>query len=207
MNRLEVTGLGKKFYRQWIFRGLDFSIETGERVLLHGDNGSGKSTLMRILSGQLTPTEGKLELYIKGKSIDPEDFYRYLSWSGPYMDLYTDLTLTEAIRLHASLRKMVVDARDVPGLLQLEDHANKMLKHFSSGMLHRVKVGLAILTSCELLLLDEATTNMDEANSKLVMDLMAAYLAGRMLVFASNKPEEFGMFERRVGMNEVAGRR
>ncbi|MBK9450439.1 MAG: ABC transporter ATP-binding protein [Bacteroidetes bacterium] len=200
MTKLEVSGLGKRFFRHWVFRNLDFKIDEGERVLLCGDNGSGKSTLMRILSGQLTPTEGTLQLFIDGKEIDPESYYQHLAWSGPYMELYTDLTLKEAIDLHASFRPMLAAPKEVLKLLQLEDHAGKLLKHFSSGMLHRVKVGLAILTKSRLLLLDEATTNMDAGNSQLVVDLMDRFLDGRMLIYASNKPEEFALFERRVEM-------
>ena len=116
------------------------------------------------------------------------------------MELYTDLSLKEAISLHANFRPMLAAPHEVLKLLQLEDHANKLLKHFSSGMLHRVKVGLAILTKSRLLLLDEATTNMDAGNSQLVVDLMDRFLDGRMLIYASNKPEEFGLFERRVEM-------
>jgi ABC-type multidrug transport system ATPase subunit len=175
MTKFEVHGLGKRFFRHWVFRNLEFSIQEGERVLLCGDNGSGKSTLMRILSGQLTPSEGTLQLFVDGKEIDPELYYRHLSWSGPYMELYTDLTLKEAIELHASFRPMLAAPKEVLKLLQLEDHVNKLLKHFSSGMLHRVKVGLAILTKSRLLLLDEATTNMDAGNSQLVVDLMDRY--------------------------------
>ncbi len=198
MTKLEVSGLGKRFFRHWVFRNLDFKIDEGERVLLCGDNGSGKSTLMRILSGQLTPTEGTLQLFIDGKEIDPESYYQHLAWSGPYMELYTDLTLKEAIDLHASFRPMLAAPKEVLKLLQLEDHAGKLLKHFSSGMLHRVKVGLAILTKSRLLLLDEATTNMDAGNSQLVVDLMDRFLDGRMLIYASNKPEEFALFERKL---------
>jgi ABC-type multidrug transport system ATPase subunit len=200
MTKLEVHGLGKRFFRHWVFRNLAFSIQEGERVLLCGDNGSGKSTLMRMLSGQLTPSEGTLQLFIDDKEIDPELYYRHLSWSGPYMELYTDLSLKEAITLHANFRPMLATPNEVLKLLQLEDHANKLLKHFSSGMLHRVKVGLAILTKSRLLLLDEATTNMDAGNSQLVVDLMDRFLDGRMLIYASNKPEEFGLFQRRIEM-------
>lgn len=200
MTKLEVTGLGKRFFRHWVFRNLDLQIEAGERVLLCGDNGSGKSTLMRILAGQLTPTDGTMQLLVDGKKIDPEFYYQHISWSGPYMELYTDLNLLEAIQLHASFKTMMAAPKEILQLLQLDDHAGKLLKHFSSGMLHRVKVGLAILTKSRLLLLDEATTNMDAGNSKLVVDLMHRYLDGRMLIYASNKPEEFGLFERRVEM-------
>lgn len=200
MTRIEATGLGKRFFRQWVFRGMDFQVQQGEQVLLTGDNGSGKSTMMRILSGQLAPTEGKLSLVVDGKEIDPEFYYQHISWSGPYMELYTDLSLTEAVRLHASFRKMMVGESEVLDLLQLQDHRNKLLKHFSSGMMHRVKVGLSILTQSRILLLDEATTNMDELNSKLVLDLMDRYIGDRLLIFASNRQEEFGRFSRRIEM-------
>lgn len=139
-----------------------------------------------------------MQLTVNGKLIDPEEYYRHLSWSGPYMELYTELNLKEAIHMHASFRPMMAAPREIMQLLQLEDQAGKLLKHFSSGMLHRVKVGLAILTKSSLLLLDEATTNMDAGNSALVVDLMHKYLDGRMLIYASNKGEEFGMFERKI---------
>jgi ABC-type multidrug transport system ATPase subunit len=206
MTKLEVIGLGRRFNRHWIFRKLDLELLAGERVLLCGDNGSGKSTLMRMLAGQLTPSEGSIKLWIDGKEIDAENYYQHLSWSGPYMELYTDLTLSEAIQLHASFRPMLVSAGEVLQLLQLTDHASKLLKHFSSGMLHRVKVGLAILTRSRLLLLDEATTNMDEANSRLATDLMMHYLDGRMLLYASNRPEEFALFERRLELNDYTSK-
>jgi ABC-type multidrug transport system ATPase subunit len=206
MTKLEVTGLGRRFNRHWIFRKLDFELHEGQRLLLCGDNGSGKSTLMRMLAGQLTPSEGTIALWIDGKEIDSENYYQHLSWSGPYMELYTDLTLSEAIQLHASFRPMLASAPEILELLQLTDHASKLLKHFSSGMLHRVKVGLAILTRSRLLLLDEATTNMDEANSRLATDLMMNYLDGRMLLYASNRPEEFNLFEQRIELNDFVSK-
>jgi ABC-type multidrug transport system ATPase subunit len=207
MNKLIVKGLGRRFNRNWIFRNVDFSIELGEQVLLCGDNGAGKSTFMRILAGQLTPSEGSIQLILNGQEIDPEQFYAHLSWSGPYMELYTDLSLKEAIKLHASFKPMMVTQQEILDLLQLTDHQDKMLKHFSSGMLHRVKVGLAILTKSKILLLDEATTNMDEANSKLVTNLMQTHLDGRMLLYASNRQEEFGLFARKIDLNEYVYKR
>lgn len=206
MNRLELTGVGKRFHRHWIFRKVDFSMAGGDQVLLCGDNGAGKSTLMRIIAGQLTPTEGQVRLTIAGKEIDPELWYRHIAWSGPYIELYGDLSLGEAIALHARFRDMLVPQAQVAGILQLEQHGHKALKHFSSGMLHRVKVGLTILTRAPILLLDEATTNMDEANSRLVMDLMREHLGDRMLLFASNRQEEFGLFQKRLDLSEFVGK-
>jgi ABC-type multidrug transport system ATPase subunit len=203
MTRIEARGLGKRFYRNWVFKGMDLQVDAGEKVLLCGDNGSGKSTLIRVLAGQLSATEGGLRLHVDGKEVDAEYYYRHISWSGPYMELYTDLNLKEAVQMHASFRPMMASVAEVMKLLQLEDQAGKLLKHFSSGMLHRVKVGLAILTRSRFLFLDEATTNMDEKNSRLVLELMNRYLDGRGLIYASNRAEEFGMFERRVVMGKA----
>lgn len=207
MTKLNIQGLGKKFYRNWVFRNIDFEFSKGDQVLLTGDNGAGKSTLMRILAGQLAPSEGKLTLEIRGKSVDYEHFYKYISWSGPYIDLYTELTLKETIQMHHSLKPLMVSVQDVAKMLQLEAHSDKLLKHFSSGMLHRVKVGLGILSKSEILLLDEATTNMDEANSRLVLNLMDQYLDDRILIFASNKPEEFSRFQKKLELDEFVVKR
>jgi ABC-type multidrug transport system ATPase subunit len=198
MIELQAKALGKRFYRHWVFRDLDFRIQSGEKILLTGPNGSGKSTLMRILAGQMAPTAGSLVLNAGGKAIDPEVWYRHLAWAGPYHELYGELTLREAIHMHFQFRQPLLPVQEIPAALRLEAHTDKLLRHFSSGMLHRVKVGLAILSHSELLLLDEATTNMDEDNSKYILDLTLQHLGQRALIYASNNPMEFGAFETRM---------
>ncbi len=195
MVRLEGEHIGKRFHRQWIFRKVNLSLQSGDRLLLTGSNGSGKSTLLRILAGQLTPTEGKIRLLLHDKPVDPELWYRYLSWSGPYMDLYPELTLYEAIRLHQRFRPGYIGADDIISHLQLTPHRDKELRNFSSGMLHRVKVGLALFSKSQILILDEATTNMDRKNSELIWKLTQEFQQGRLLIWASNREDEFDWFE------------
>ncbi|MEM7039717.1 MAG: ATP-binding cassette domain-containing protein, partial [Bacteroidota bacterium] len=161
MFSLSAKNLSKRFYRQWVFRDLSFGLDKGEHLLITGSNGSGKSTLMHILAGQLTPTRGEYRLLNGKRRLDYGEYYRFISWSGPYMDLYADLTVEEAIRLHFRFHKPLLPLKDIPTRLHLAKDRHKPLRHFSSGMLHRVKVGLAIFSDSRLLLLDEATTNMD----------------------------------------------
>lgn len=198
MFELKAQGLGKKFYRHWVFRDIDLTLHTGDRLLVTGANGAGKSTLIRVLAGQLTPTTGTLQLTQDGKAIDPEVAHRVLSWSGPYMDLYPELTLREAVAMHFRFRDSLLPPAEVTRLLRLEAHTDKQLRHFSSGMLQRVKVGLAIFTRAPLLLLDEATATMDESNARYIYDLTHAHLADRILIYASNNAVEFERFERRL---------
>ena len=200
MGRLEAKGIGKRFHRNWVFKNVNLTLDQGERLLLTGSNGSGKSTLMRILAGQLSPTQGDISFYHQGKKVEPENWYRYLIWSGPYMDLYPDLTLAETIRMHFRFKNPLLPPAEIISRLNLQAHKDKELRHFSSGMLHRVKVGLAIFSHCELLLLDEATTNMDRENSDLVWALVQEFQEGRAMVWASNRESEFGWFELRLDL-------
>ena len=201
MYQLEGQNLGKRFHRQWIFRQVNFSLQSGDRLLLTGSNGSGKSTLLRILAGQLTPTEGQLRHFNGKRRLDPELWYRHLSWSGPYMDLYPELTLLETIRLHQRFRPAYASPDEVIEHLQLGPHRDKELRNFSSGMLHRVKVGLALFSQSKVLILDEATTNMDRQNGDLIWDLTRRFQEDRLLIWASNKDDEFDWFEMVLELN------
>ncbi len=58
--RIELTGLGKKFNRDWIFKGIDVTIASSDRVAIIGPNGSGKSTLLQVISGVLSPNAGTI---------------------------------------------------------------------------------------------------------------------------------------------------
>ena len=201
MISLRAESLAKRFHRQWIFKDISFSLVAGDKLLITGSNGSGKSTLLRILSGQLNPSKGGVHVVYGKRKIHPDSFYRYISWSGPYMDLYPDLTLGEAVDMHYRFRDCLFDKKaEVISIMNLQAHIDKPLRNFSSGMLHRVKVGLAVFSKSKILLLDEATTNMDQENSGLVIEWIQKYQEERILVYAGNKPEEFVHFEQQLIM-------
>lgn len=196
LTTLEANGLGKKYHRHWVFRGVSFTLHSGERLLLTGPNGSGKSTLMRVLAGHLTPTEGQCHLSRGGNSISPEHFHREIAWTGPYIELFPEFTLRESIHLHFSFRKPLCE--QVATELRLENHLDKELRNFSSGMLARLKAGLALFSDSSLLLLDEPTANMDPENAALFFELLHRYQNNRIVIFASNTPEEYGRFDRNL---------
>ena len=58
---LKVGNLGKRFGSNWLFRGIEFELNKGDRLAVTGANGSGKSTLLRILEGRLEPSAGKVQ--------------------------------------------------------------------------------------------------------------------------------------------------
>lgn len=199
MFTLEARQAGKRFYQRWLFRNLSVRVAAGEMLAITGTNGSGKSTLLRMLAGQLSPSEGDVFYSLDGKRVSSEAMYRHLSWSGPQIEPYGDLTLEEHLKLHFRLRKPLaalgprpVDA--VIELLALGEHARKPLQVYSSGMLQRVRVGTALFTASALLLLDEPTSNMDTANADRMLGLIETWRGDRAYLLASNLEREFAGF-------------
>src|SRR5690606_7329096 len=101
---LTCHGLGKRFNREWIFRRLDFTFQSGNVYAITGPNGSGKSTLLQILWGQSPPTAGTLS-YQKDNTVIPvEDVYDHIPIATPYMDLIDEFTLQEQLEFHFKMK-------------------------------------------------------------------------------------------------------
>ncbi|MFM8486807.1 MAG: ATP-binding cassette domain-containing protein, partial [Bacteroidota bacterium] len=87
--------LGKRYLRDWIFKGLSYRFEQGKTCAVLGANGSGKSTLLKVLSGHLTPTRGTLSFINAGKQVVREQVFQNTSYAAPYIELIEELTLEE----------------------------------------------------------------------------------------------------------------
>jgi ABC-type multidrug transport system ATPase subunit len=181
---------GKRYQRQWIFRGLSEEFVTGDAVALLGYNGSGKSTLLQVVAGFLTPSEGQV-FWSLSRSVPADEVHRHVSWCAPSIQLYDAFTLRESIRFHGHFRnwRRGITAADLPGIMGLETQQDKPLSQYSSGMKQRVKLGLAILSDTPILLLDEPTSHLDDLSTQWFMDLLSGQLDGRITWIASNRVE------------------
>lgn len=196
---ISVQELGKKYYQRWIFKNINLEIEPGQHIALIGANGSGKSTLMHILAGQTLPTQGYVRYLTDQKRIPMDHWYRYLSWASPAQNLYLDFTLREHLQIHFSLKPCLLkDPYHIIDILNLSQHQDKKLRFFSSGMLQRVKIGIALFTKSSILLLDEPTSFMDEKNTAHTLELIHTYAGKRIYILASNIPKEYASFQGQV---------
>ncbi len=187
-----LTQAGKRFGYEWIFRGITYRFESGMCYGVCGPNGSGKSTLMRVLSGHLSLSKGKISFEESGRFLEPNVVYRRVSMAAPYIELIEELTLSELVHFHEQMRpfRNHLKAEAVLDLLCLKGAHHKAIRFFSSGMKQRVRLALAICTEAPLLLLDEPTTNLDAAGARWFAELLQAHSAGRLIVIASNIPED-----------------
>ena len=188
-----------RFRRQNLFPPLSHRFESGKTYAITGPNGSGKTTLLRILAGQKRPDAGKISWLDNAKELDSEEWHSELSWAGPYLEYPSDLRLQDLLAQHFWFKSVVegIKKEDIPSILELKPHLDKKVKLFSSGMLHRLKIGLALFTQSKVLLLDEPTANMDIENRSRMLALIQQYKQDRLLIIASNMEEEY------LGADEV----
>jgi ABC-type multidrug transport system ATPase subunit len=194
--KIELENLGKKFGREWIFRGVNYSFSEEQPVVISGSNGSGKSTLLQVISGSLMEGEGKIIYSHEGKIIPQEEIYRSISYAAPYLELMEDFTLSESISFHSKFKTWRNNLTDnqVLELSGLVHAQAKQLKHFSSGMKQRVRLLLAILSNTPLLLLDEPCSNLDKAACEWYAGLIREHGKNRTIIVCSNQVEEEHFF-------------
>ena len=189
---IKLDNLGRRFNRSWIFRSLSTEIKEGSHLIIQGANGSGKSTLTQILSGFLSPSEGKITWHNPdNKLILAEDLPFKLSFAAPYQDLYQDLSLMEILEFHLAFRSLLpgINKSDFIDLIYLKGEEDKLIKHFSSGMKQRLKLGVAILSEGDLLLLDEPISNLDKQASAWYRELLQDYGKGKTVIISTNDPD------------------
>ncbi len=195
---MEVTfhNVARHFGKEIVLSGMDLALEAGSRTALLGPNGSGKSTFLLLVAGALEPTSGTVAYRLKGAALPQEDLYRHIAIAAPYLGLYEDLTLREALLTHARFKTFLpgLDPLGVARQAYLDEALDKPLRNFSSGMKQRLKLALAILSDTPLLLLDEPTSNLDAAATAWYRELVEEHARGRTLLVCSNhQPREYDL--------------
>lgn len=189
---IELKDIGKRYGLEWIFRKVNFQFESGHSYALTGHNGSGKSTLLKIISGGLTPSEGQIVFQVKGQEKSALEIAHEVSFAAPYVHLIEDFTLKEMIDFHFKFKEMKVASKDeFMDILGLQAHTDKIISKFSSGMMQRLKLSLAILSETSILLLDEPTSYLDENAIQWYKNLLAQYQHDRLLIIGSNQKHEY----------------
>lgn len=191
--RIVAEKLGKRFNREWIFRNLDFTFESGNTYAITGANGSGKSTLLQILWGQLPQSIGAVTYQSNTKEIPITEIFQYVSMATPYMDLIDEFTLTEMVKFHFKFKKVrgnhSID--ELVKLMELTHAQDKLISNFSSGMKQRLKLALAFYSDTPLIFLDEPSTNLDKKSTQWYLENLSSLPKESLVFIASNQEHEY----------------
>ena len=200
---LRMQNISKSYPGVTALDNVSIDLQSGEVHCLIGENGAGKSTLIKILSGFLHPTTGKVCIVEDGKTFGPRHFFHTIGMCTPEMRLYEELTGWENLIFFAQLR----GAKDAPdrlrgalGLAGLEKARNSRVKVYSSGMKQRLKLLLAVFHAPPILYLDEPGSNLDENGMKFVSEIIDSQRGRGMSVVATNDPGEYGYGNKKVSL-------
>jgi ABC-2 type transport system ATP-binding protein len=192
--------------------GVSLEVRPGEIHALLGPNGAGKTTLLRLLTGLATPTAGHIE--VLGASVGPHRApgRRDVGFvpSGD-RSFYERLSGEENLLFFARLlgmRKAAARARarEVLEQVGLDEAGSRAVGTYSHGMQKRLSVARAVLASPAVLLVDEATHDLDPVNAARVRELIAGLAAqGSAILWATQRIEEIRGFADRVTLL-VSGR-
>lgn len=190
--QITLENLGRRFNKEWIFKGINYTFSSENKYAILGPNGSGKSTLLNVLLGNLTSSEGKIS-YLSPKEIPADRIFNYVSLAAPYLDLVEEFTLQETIEFHFQFKKYQqgLNASGVLDLLALSKAEDKPLKYFSSGMKQRTKLVLAFCSDTPILVLDEPTSNLDAQGTDWYLQLVEKFAKNRLVLVGSNQPYEY----------------
>lgn len=169
-----------------LFSGLNFTLRSGQVLLLEGSNGSGKTSLLRILCGFREADAGELRWC--GKPIDESGYYADMAYVGHADGTKKELTVLENLRFALAL--------SLPGhysidqalqMVQLAGYDDNRVQTLSAGQKRRLSLARLLITHNILWILDEPFTSLDRQGIELMETLIAAHVSqGGMVILTSH---------------------
>ena len=200
-----------KIYPGGVQAVYDFNIEVehGEFIVLVGPSGCGKSTVLRMLAGLEEITAG--DMLLKGERVNnvaPSDrdismvFQNYALYG--HMSVYQNMGFSRTIR-HEALDILHEKVMEAASVVQLETQLNRYPKNLSGGQRQRVALGRSIVSSANVILMDEPLSNLDaklRVESRRALTELHQQLDNTFVYVTHDQTEALTMASRIVVMNE-----
>ena len=172
-----------------VFVDLDFSVSSGEMLILKGHNGSGKSSLLRVMAGLITPRTGTLMLGDISSDLDPALHRTNIVYAGHQAGLKPLMTLRDNL-LHYTqiIRGTALDDSEIERAcdsLYLSHLVDEQLRYFSQGQIHRAALLKLMMSRRAIWLMDEPTVGLDADSRKALVNIMQQHLDNRGIIIAA----------------------
>ena len=188
---IQVQNLSRYYQNHRAVDQLSFTLGAGEVLGFLGPNGAGKSTTMKVISGNLAPTEG--EVSIAGFDIidSPREAKRQLGYLPEHPPLYRDASVDEFLdfcaRLHGIPGPGVAAALDrAKQQCGLGDVGRRLIGNLSKGYQQRVGIAQAIIHDPPVVILDEPTVGLDPIQIREIRDLIRSLGSERSVILSTH---------------------
>ena len=176
----------------------NLQVNSGETVLLKGDNGCGKTTLLKLLSGLLKATTGKLE--ILGRDVTKRSVVQIAKNVGfvlqnPNHQLFADSVESEIFQpgVTQEVASSLIEKLNLSSLIQQHPHS------LSQGQKRRLALGAVLARKPQICLLDEIMVGQDPNSLALMLDVLKEFTCnGGTLIFTSHDPSVVDLLKARV---------
>lgn len=161
---IEISNITKIFGSQTALDDVSFTIETGSIVGFLGPNGAGKSTLMKIITGLISPTSGKVLVNGIDVTENTAEVHKIIGYLPENNPLYYDMYVKEYLQFTANIYNIGNAKKAVEEVIErtgLEAESHKKIGTLSKGYKQRVGIAQAIIHNPQVLILDEPTTGLD----------------------------------------------
>lgn len=190
-----IEQLSKRFAGHCAVDQLSFQVSPGEVLGFLGPNGAGKSTTMKMITGYLTPSAGRVTVMGIDVAKDPAAAQRLMGYLPEGAPLYGDMSV-------AAFLNFIADARGLKGELRKERMAtvcaqveingvlDKRINTLSKGFARRVGLAQALLHDPKILILDEPTDGLDPNQKHQVRELIRHIAHDKIVIISTHILEE-----------------
>jgi ABC-2 type transport system ATP-binding protein len=172
---IEVKNVWKSFKTVQAVKGIDLQIPKGQFTALLGPNGAGKTTLVEMIEGIQKPDTGEITIMGKHWKGNEDELHRIIGLSLQETRFIDKLRVNETLQLFASFfnlgKERVTEIIEIVGL---EEKRKSYVVNLSGGQRQRLAIGIALINTPSILLLDEPTTGLDPNARREIWDILQA---------------------------------
>lgn len=192
---LEAVNLSRRYGDFTAVDDVSFSIQAGEIVGLLGHNGAGKTTIMKMLTGFLEPSSGKVSIAGEQVEANPLAAQRQLGYLPEALPVYPEMTVMQYLDYAAGMRGVPQQQRPAAlaravAATELGERATSTIATLSRGFRQRVGVAQAIVHKPQYLILDEPTNGLDPAQTQQMRTLIRSLASEATVILSTHIMQE-----------------
>ncbi len=193
---LQVAEVVRRFGSFTAVDGVSFRIAQGETFGLLGPNGAGKTTTISMVAGLIPASAGTVTIAGHSMSADKVEPKRHIGLVPQDLAIYPELSARENLHFFGRLqglggKELKARSAEVLELIGLSDRAKEATKKFSGGMKRRLNIGVGLLHSPDLLILDEPTVGVDPQSRNSILEAVEALSTeGMAVLYTTHYMEE-----------------